>query len=120
MARLNKAVAVDPNGPGPVPVSPAKARIAQLQAKATGKKAAMKAEVKEALRKEKAAKVKSPCLCQCGELTGGNFAPGHDARYFGWMRKVIDGRLQASELPKGVGVRGPADAAKILAQHGHA
>ena len=24
--------------------------------------------------------VKLPCLCNCGHLTGGRFAPGHDAK----------------------------------------
>lgn len=40
---------------------------------------------------EKKAKTRQPCTCGCGTETGGRFAPGHDARYYGWAKKVVAG-----------------------------
>jgi hypothetical protein len=45
-----------------------------------------------------AAKAKAPkevrnCVCGCGTETTGYFAPGHDARYHGWVKKLADGRI---------------------------
>ncbi len=33
------------------------------------------------------------CACGCGTETTGHFAPGHDARFHGWLKKLQDGRI---------------------------
>ena len=39
-------------------------------------------------------KAKHPCACGCGSETGGTWAQGHDARFYGIMRKVNAGELE--------------------------
>lgn len=46
------------------------------------------------VKREKAPKTVRACVCGCGEETTGHFAPGHDARYHGWIKKLADGRIQ--------------------------
>jgi hypothetical protein len=36
------------------------------------------------------------CACGCGEETMSYFVPGHDARYKGWIKRLADGRIDAS------------------------
>ncbi len=44
------------------------------------------------------------CICGCGTpiKPKSTFAPGHDARVHGWMRKIEKGEMDASELPEGL------------------
>jgi hypothetical protein len=51
-------------------------------------------------RKDRPIKTVRKCFCDCGEETMGYFAPGHDGRYHGAMRKLADGRTKPGELPK--------------------
>lgn len=39
-------------------------------------------------------KGKHPCACGCGSETGGTWAQGHDARFYGIMRKINAGELE--------------------------
>lgn len=58
------------------------------------KKAAAKRAGNGATKREKTpAKVRN-CTCGCGTETTGYFAPGHDARFHGWTKKLADGRIQ--------------------------
>lgn len=67
-------------------------------------KEAAKSERREKLAKEpkepkaKAEKKMSPCKCGCGEMTGGFFYPGHDARFKGWMLKIERGQAKPEDL----------------------
>lgn len=93
-------------------VTPAdvKRTVEKLKAKAakskpavvTGKqiKADVKAAAKAKVKAEPKEKAQNPCECACGGVTGGRFCPGHDARYYGWLQKVTDGRMEWKELPK--------------------
>lgn len=65
-------------------------------ATATKKVAAKKAAPKVA--KAKVEKVMNDCLCGCGTSTGGNFAPGHDARVHGYGKKIARGDMKFSEI----------------------
>jgi len=66
----------------------------------------MPAEAKEKPAKEakapreKKIKEKTPCKCGCSTLTGGNWAPGHDARFGSAVRKVANGDMTQAELEK--------------------
>lgn len=41
-----------------------------------------------------------PCLCGCGSTTrGGRFMPGHDARLYGFARRVESGKSKLTEIP---------------------
>lgn len=53
----------------------------------------------KAPREPKAPKEPRPCLCGCGEMTASSFRMGHDARFHGWMKRIADGKLDASTLP---------------------
>lgn len=48
--------------------------------------------------KEKEKPSLKPCGCGCGEQVTRRFKPGHDARFYGWLRKVADGRMKFEEL----------------------
>ena len=50
------------------------------------------------LAKSKAPKTVRKCGCGCGEETMSYFAPGHDARYHGWVKKLAAGTLEPSDL----------------------
>lgn len=58
-------------------------------------------------RKPKEPVVLKPCLCGCGLQVARYFAPGHDARYKGWLTKIKKGAkpkdLLTPELVKGLG-----------------
>lgn len=64
----------------------------------TGAAAAAKANAK----KNTTPKESRSCVCGCGQQTFGYFAPGHDARFKGWMIKVERGGMPVNELPKSV------------------
>lgn len=49
----------------------------------------------KAARKPKAAKLSRDCLCGCGTSTTGTFAPGHDNRFYGQVRR---GERPATDL----------------------
>lgn len=65
--------------------------------KLTGAAAKAKANAKP-----KAETKMKPCGCGCGENVKKRFAMGHDARFHGWLKRVGDGRMKLSELPKQV------------------
>ncbi len=44
--------------------------------------------------KPKVAREMKPCACGCGEMTGGYFIPGHDARFKGWLLALERGKTQ--------------------------
>lgn len=55
------------------------------------------------LARAKAATAKVPktvrkCYCGCGEETTSFFAPGHDARWHGWVKKLASGVLKPEDL----------------------
>ena len=53
-------------------------------------------------------KESKPCLCECGTVTkGGDFAPGHDARFKSMLiQQVIDGGPQAAAAKAAIKARG--------------
>lgn len=74
--------------------------VAEIRAKvAQGKKdaAAKKAATKKTAEKNAEPR---PCHCGCGETTNGKsyFRQGHDARFYGRVKKVIDGRLSFDDV----------------------
>lgn len=46
----------------------------------------------------KAPKTVRKCYCGCGEETTSYFAPGHDARWHGWVKKLASGVLKPADL----------------------
>lgn len=50
--------------------------------------------------KEKKVKEKKECACGCKTLTGGTWAPGHDARFYSAANKVKKGDMTAGEMAK--------------------
>lgn len=94
------------------PKAPA-AKAPASKAKAVAPKAKAPAKVKGPTEKN------NPCRCACGGKTGGNFVPGHDARFFGWLQRLTDGRMQFNELPKAVqkDLGDVKNAKKVLAAH---
>lgn len=92
-----------------VPLEDIKAKVSKLQGRAAdiaANKGKVKMPKKKKVKDPKAAKVKkgprprdNDCRCQCGTKTGGTFAPGHDARYFGWLKKISSNDMDFKELP---------------------
>ncbi len=93
-----------------VPLEDIRAKVNRLQGKAAdiaankGKVTRMPKTKKD--KGPKAAKTKkgprernNKCRCQCGTLTGGTFAPGHDARFYGWLKKIASNDMEFSKLP---------------------
>jgi len=82
----------------PVAGGAAKANKVRLARKAAGK-VALPGNKANAARKAAAAvngngrapKETRSCACGCGAQTTGHFAPGHDARYHGWVKKLARG-----------------------------
>lgn len=60
----------------------------------------VKAPKAKAEKKEKAVVTLKPCGCGCGEKVTRTFRPGHDARYYGWLKRVANGKMGYSELAK--------------------
>lgn len=73
---------------------------AQKNAEAKARIAARKAEGAAEPKEPKTPKVKAqnPCKCGCGQMTGGNFFPGHDARFKGWLLQIERGEKKPEEL----------------------
>lgn len=101
---------VDDGGPT---VGDIKAKVEKMRARAAAIKAPVAAKSAKGnplpakvapkatkVKAEKAPRVMSACRCGCGGQTGGTFCPGHDARYFGWLKKVSGGTMEFKELPK--------------------
>lgn len=55
-----------------------------------------------ATKKATAPKTVRKCACGCKEETMSFFAPGHDAKFKGWLKKIELGKMDVSELPKSV------------------
>lgn len=91
------------------PASPASKPVAVPTPKAAPKAAAKPAPESKL----------NPCGCGCGEQVKRAFKQGHDARYYGWLKKVGDGRMQFQELPKSVqaSLKDLSGAKKALAAH---
>lgn len=91
----------------PASISNIKDRVAKLQGKAkanAGKASAGKGKPAPKAKKEPKGprERNNDCLCACGGKTGGRFVPGHDARYFGWLKKVVAKEKEFSSLPASV------------------
>lgn len=87
------------------PVAEVRRKVVKLQERVKSKTSASvkgKGKAPKPAKKEKAPKAANPCTCSCGGTTGGRFVPGHDARFYGWLQKVADGRMEFKELPKPV------------------
>ena len=80
----------------------------------TKDKPKMTEETKAKLR-EKKPKEKKPCVCGCGTLTGGSWAPGHDARFYAAVKKVRSGDMTAADLSK----QYPSDTIKNFSERAH-
>lgn len=52
--------------------------------------------------KSKPTKTVRKCVCGCSTDTTGYFAPGHDARVHGWIKKLAAGKMKPSEIPAAV------------------
>lgn len=68
----------------------------EIAARKDGMEMAKKAKAKagKGTKREKTPAKVRDCVCGCGTETTGNFAPGHDARFHGWITKLADGRIQ--------------------------
>lgn len=78
--------------------------------KSMAKSKTAKAKKAAGPKRDKAPKTVRQCVCGCGEETTGHFAPGHDARYHGWIKKLADGRIQRNgkEVKSGEQIIGAA------------
>lgn len=65
-------------------------------------KKAVKAKANGAARAPKPPKTVRACVCGCKNETTGYFAPGHDARFHGWIKKLASGVMGPGELPAAV------------------
>lgn len=71
--------------------------------------------------KRQAPKAENPCGCGCGTLVARRFAQGHDARFYGWAKKIVSGQLEPKDLPNKAARQALPDRAaakKALASHG--
>lgn len=86
-------------------------------AKARGKKAAPKAKAARA----RVAKELNACKCGCGDKVTGNFRQGHDARYYGFLKKVVREIIPFNQLPKLMQTEAEniAGAKRLLKASGH-
>lgn len=80
-----------------------RAALAGKPKSASGKPLTGAAAKAKANARPKAVKELKKCLCgECGDMTAGYFAMGHDARFKAKMVKVERGDLAVAELPKAV------------------
>jgi hypothetical protein len=79
-----------------------------------------KAKAKTAPRVKKEV-VLNDCLCGCGTQVKGRFSMGHDARYYGWLRAIVNGdeKKLANVPPKFKMGHPKAKAAAELKASGH-
>lgn len=64
---------------------------------ATGAK--VKKQQVQATAKTKEPKTLNLCGCGCGTPVKSSFAPGHDAKLHGWIKKLAAGKMLLTELP---------------------
>jgi len=64
-----------------------------------GKRKLAGAAARSAGTKKKVVKTVRSCACGCGEETMSYFAPGHDGRWHGWMKKIAGGADPAEVIP---------------------
>lgn len=82
---------------------------AKAKAKGNGKAKAVKKEPE------------NKCGCGCGTMVMRTFAQGHDARFYGWAKKIAAGTLDPKDLPNAAAkaaLKDKAAARKALANHG--
>ena len=75
-------------------------QVAQLPGVPAQKEPKAAPAVAKAPHEPKAPKVVVPCNCGCGEQTTSRFRPGHDARYYSMLKKVVAGTMKFGELPR--------------------
>jgi len=64
------------------------------------RKALTGAAARSAKSGTKKAKTVRKCFCGCGEETMGFFAPGHDGRFHGTMKKLERGEIEPKDIRK--------------------
>lgn len=66
------------------------------------------------------AEADNKCGCGCGTMVRRTFAQGHDARFYGWAKKVVSGDLDPKDLNAHARaqLKDKAAARKALASHG--
>lgn len=95
-----------------------KEKLAAAKERAKTKAKAVKAEVGPS----KSPKIANKCKCGCGDETFNTFRPGHDARFYGWAKKIVSGKITPAEIPNASAralLSTKALAAKVLEAHGH-
>lgn len=96
----------------------AQARIKLAELKNKEAKRVAKAEAGPS----KAARVAVKCRCGCGGDTKGMFCPGHDARFYGWAKKIAEGvpfeKLKNFTKAAQAELSTKAKAAAVLQSHG--
>lgn len=68
-----------------------------------------------------AAEAENKCGCGCGTMVRRTFAQGHDARFYGWAKKVVSGDLDPKDLPNATAkaqLKDKGAAKRVLAAHG--
>lgn len=78
---------------GTAPAGSIKAKNAERIANLKQKK-----EAAAAAKPVKEPKVPKLCKCGCGGVTGGNFVPGHDAKFKSWLLQIERGEKKPEEL----------------------
>lgn len=73
-------------------------RLAQARKRADRQVKAGLGRLARAHAKDKPPKTVRKCFCGCGEETTGFFAPGHDARFNGWLKQIEKGKSTAEKL----------------------
>ena len=105
-----------------------KAEAGQMTAQSVGLpgiKTPAKAKAKIKLQRSGPAKQRTPkapkelheCLCGCGEMVGGRFRMGHDARYHGWLNKLASG-MSVEDVNKKSGTAVNRDVLNALKREG--
>ena len=70
---------------------------------------------------QKGPKPLNNCRCGCGGQTKNQFNPGHDARFYGWARKIVNDKMSPNDVPNASAraeLATKAKAAKVLENHG--
>lgn len=111
----------DVSKPKPKIKEDAKAQERIRLAEIRNKEKAHKAKAVAGPDGQKGPKPLNKCRCGCGGDTKSQFSPGHDARFYGWAKKVVAGKLSPEEIPTAAGraeLSTKAKAAKVLESHG--
>lgn len=94
-------------------------KLAELR----NKEKAAKAKAQAGPNGGKAEKTIKKCRCGCGGDTKGMFAPGHDARFYGWAKKIVAGvpfdKLKNFTPQAKTELATKAKAEAVLASSGH-